>query len=174
MIVSCVQGTPEAGITFEIVAVATLNTTALDQTPPCCTRAVPDTELPATAAITCVSPRTHHCAIRCCPPTPPRSPGPVRKPEPVAVTGTPATPDVGETFVMVGTPGSTVNTNPATVTTTLPVVQAISDMGENGREEGHRKQYLQELPQVGQSSVHRWPPPNVTRNSDVRYRSDQE
>ena len=47
--------TPLAAVTPEMAAVVTLNETALDDTPPCCTRAVPDVELEATVATIAVS-----------------------------------------------------------------------------------------------------------------------
>jgi hypothetical protein len=46
--VTVVPGTPLAGVTEEMVAVFTVKGTALDQTPPCCTMAFPDTALDAT------------------------------------------------------------------------------------------------------------------------------
>ena len=54
-IVTWVPGTPLPGVTLEMVAVLTLKATALDQAPPCCTRAVPDVELEAAVATTRVS-----------------------------------------------------------------------------------------------------------------------
>jgi len=44
VIVTCVPGTPTAGVTVEIVAVPTVRGTVFDDIPFCCTWAVPDWE----------------------------------------------------------------------------------------------------------------------------------
>src|SRR5271169_4256296 len=50
VMVTCVPGTPPADVTFVMVVVFRLNVTALDNTPPCCTCAVPDCAFEATVA----------------------------------------------------------------------------------------------------------------------------
>ncbi len=127
-IVTTVPGTPLDGVTLEIVAVATLKGTALDQAPFCCTWTLPDAALEATAATICPSlqlttaPRavpSHTVPVPCAAP----------KPEPETATCTPAEPDVGETLEMLGgfvtVKGKPLLARPPTVTTTLPVLAPV-------------------------------------------------
>ncbi len=91
VIVTRVPGSPPAGVTLEIVAVSMLKVTALDHVPPCCTRTVPDLELEATVATTCVS-----LQLSTVPDALPSQTAPVprngSKPEPEMVTCAPAEP----------------------------------------------------------------------------------
>src|ERR1035438_8397781 len=88
----------------EMVAVLTVKGTGSDQAPFCCTRAVPEVELEATVATTCVSlqltgvPRvlpSHTAPVPCAAPNP----------DPEMAGCTPAAPDVGDTPVTMGGPG---------------------------------------------------------------------
>jgi hypothetical protein len=93
-------GTPFAGATFVIVAVLTLNDTALDDIPFCCTKASPDLAIGDTLATISVSVQLTTAAglvpsqtipLPCVDP----------KPEPVTVTCVPAIPVAGDTLEIV-------------------------------------------------------------------------
>ena len=79
----------------------TVNARALDQTPPCCTRATPLTAPAATAAVTCVS-----LQVTTCPAALPSHTAPLPcvapKPDPVKVTTAFGTAEAGSTLVRLG------------------------------------------------------------------------
>ena len=123
--VTCVPGNPLAGDTVEMVAVATVKGSELDQTPSCCTRAVPDDALRATVATTCVALQLT-TVPRVLPSQTDPVPCTVPKPDPTMVTWTPAAPLVGETEIKLdGTAkGFPALGRPFTVTATFPVLTA--------------------------------------------------
>ena len=98
--VTCVPGTPLAGVMPEMVAVLTVKGTELDQNPICRTRAVPDEEPDATVATICPSLQLTTVA-RVVPSQAVPVPCVDPKPEPEIVTCVPAVALAGETLVTV-------------------------------------------------------------------------
>ena len=122
-IVTLVPTPPVAGVTLEIVGDATVKTVVFDQTPACCTCAVPVLEFAATVATICVSFQLTTLA-RVLPNQARLLPWVDPKPEPEIVTCVPLTPLEGATerTLQGSTNGRPTLAMPFTVTTIFPLV----------------------------------------------------